>query len=308
MAIFKQKKDKLIPIQELKIDLERDLQVLTEKNLEAVFGLQFIATEFQLQNLRIDTLAFDKETNSFVIIEYKRDRSFSIIDQGFAYLSLMLNNEAAFILEYNEKTGKVLDRKSINWSQSRVLFLASSFTTHQVVAVNFKDLPIELWKVKKFDNGMILYNQVEASGNSESINKVTKNKEIAKVSKEIKRNSVDDHFKSDWEKSRELYEIVSQKILALDPRIEENPNPKPYIGYRIGTANLFAIHTYKTKIVLVISRTQPSDLKDPEKKALYRLNSFKHYNQHLTDIVITTEEDIDYAMFLAKQGYKKYLK
>jgi hypothetical protein len=48
------------------------MQKLTENNLDSIFGLEFIATEFQLHNLRIDTLAFDNETNSFVIIEYKR--------------------------------------------------------------------------------------------------------------------------------------------------------------------------------------------------------------------------------------------
>lgn len=48
------------------------MQKLTENNLDSIFGLEFIATEFQLHNLRIDTLAFDNETSSFVIIEYKR--------------------------------------------------------------------------------------------------------------------------------------------------------------------------------------------------------------------------------------------
>jgi len=35
-------------------------------------------------------------------MEYKKDRNFSVVDQGVAYLNLMLNNKADFILEYNE--------------------------------------------------------------------------------------------------------------------------------------------------------------------------------------------------------------
>ena len=50
--------------------LAEELQTLTEKNLEELFGLKFVATEFQVDNLRIDTLAFNEETKSFVIIEY----------------------------------------------------------------------------------------------------------------------------------------------------------------------------------------------------------------------------------------------
>ena len=83
MAIFKISNQKLEPIDEKKIDLERDIQKLTEQNLETVFGLKHICSEFQLNNLRIDTLAYDEETKSFVIIEYKRDKSFSVVDQGF---------------------------------------------------------------------------------------------------------------------------------------------------------------------------------------------------------------------------------
>ncbi len=49
-----------------------------------------VKSEFQLNNLRIDTLAFDKESNSFVIIEYKRGVNFSVIDQGYAYLALLI--------------------------------------------------------------------------------------------------------------------------------------------------------------------------------------------------------------------------
>ena len=43
--------------------LEKDIQKMTEDNLEEVFGLRFIETEFAVDNLRIDTLAFDDESN-----------------------------------------------------------------------------------------------------------------------------------------------------------------------------------------------------------------------------------------------------
>jgi hypothetical protein len=42
--------------------------------------------------LRIDTLAFDDESKGFVIIEYKKDRNFSVVDQGMAYLKFLLKN------------------------------------------------------------------------------------------------------------------------------------------------------------------------------------------------------------------------
>ena len=103
MALFQiGLKDSLELVKEDDFKLEKEIQKLTEGNLETIFGLDFVKSEFSLNNFRIDTLAFDKSASSFVVIEYKRDKNFSVIDQGYAYLSLMLNNKADFILEYNE--------------------------------------------------------------------------------------------------------------------------------------------------------------------------------------------------------------
>ena len=98
MQIYNNKSWNLNQIKEVWFKLEKDMQKLTEDNMENIFWLEFIKTEFQLNNLRIDSLAFDVENNSFVIIEYKRDKSFSVIDQGFAYLSLLLNNKASILI------------------------------------------------------------------------------------------------------------------------------------------------------------------------------------------------------------------
>ncbi|MFZ1875504.1 MAG: hypothetical protein WAU25_00560, partial [Nitrososphaeraceae archaeon] len=66
-----------------------------------------------------------------------------VIDQGYAYLALLLNNKADFILLYNE-TGEKKTLNEVDWSQSRVIFISPSFTTYQRKAIEFRDLPIEL--------------------------------------------------------------------------------------------------------------------------------------------------------------------
>ena len=102
MPLFSIKSDRLERVKEVPFTSERkDIQRTTESSLKDVFGFEFVKSELQLGNLRIDTLAFDNENRSFVIIEYKIDQSFSVIDQGYAYLGLLLNNKADFILEYN---------------------------------------------------------------------------------------------------------------------------------------------------------------------------------------------------------------
>ena len=304
MIIFKQENKSLKPIHELKIDLEKDIQSLTEENLETIFGLKFVTSEFQLNNLRIDTLAFDEETNSFVIIEYKRDRSFSVIDQGFAYLSLLLNQKADFILKYINTNGNTLDQNSIDWSQSRVIFVANSYTKYQQQAINFQDLPIELWEVKKFSNSTIIFNQLQAPQSSESINKISKNQTITSVSSEVKKYTVNDHFNEGWEESRELFETLTEKILDLDSRIKVNPT-KNYIGYVIDKKTVVLVKTRKSGLRLELLRVRPEDIKDPDKKTKYVDKSFERFHKYISFINLNSKNDLDYAMYLTKQVYEK---
>ena len=80
MPIFNiSKNENLIPINEKNFLLEKDIQNLVERNIAIIFGLKFIASEYTLNNLRTDSLGFDTETNSFVIIEYKKDRIFLLL-------------------------------------------------------------------------------------------------------------------------------------------------------------------------------------------------------------------------------------
>jgi len=306
MPIFNIQNKKLFPIKEKEIDLEKEIQKLTEENLETIFDLEFVSTEFALQNFRIDTLAFDKGADTFVIIEYKRGRSFSVIDQGYAYLALMLNNKADFVLEYNEKTKGNLKRKNVDWSQSRVLFLSQSFTTYQQNAMNFRDLPIELWEVKAYDNSTILYNQLLSPEARESIKTITKNETVENVSREIKKYSIDDYFKPGWGNSKELFEDIRIKILELDSRIEEKAS-KFYIGYQIDRKNMVGIRIRQSKIIIDFTRTQPKDLDDPKKRLRYRKNSLKYWNQHISELDINNKNDIDYATLLIKQAYNKFI-
>lgn len=307
MAIFNIQNQKLLPINEKAVDLEKDIQKLTEENLEIVFGLKFIGTEFALQNFRIDTLAFDNETKSFVIIEYKRDKNLSVIDQGYAYLALMLNNKADFILEYNEKMKEYLKREDVDWSQSRVLFLANSFTTYQQNAINFRDLPIELWEVKKYDNGTMLYNQLKAMESKESVKTISKNKIIENVSREVKKYSIEDHFKKGWENSRDLFEDIREKIFSFDNRITEGAT-QAYIGYYVGPRKILCtFHIYKSKLELQLGRVDKGDLRDPERKIVKVPWRERGWGKTCA-YEIKNRDDIDYALFLIKQVYEKFYK
>lgn len=302
MALFKiENNERLDYIKEQPFKLEKDIQSLTEKNLKSIFGLDFVKSEFSLNNFRIDTLAFDKDAGTFVIIEYKRDKNFSVIDQGYAYLSLMLNNKADFILEFNENSKETLKRNDVDWSQSRVIFISSSFTTYQKEAINFKDLPIELWEIKRYDNQTVNYNQIKTSGAQESVKTISRQDEaIEKVTKEIKVYTEDEHLEKGTEKTKELYETLKSAILNLD-ELEVKPKKK-YIAFVSGS-NVVDIHIQKNALKIWLN-LQQGDLDDP-KEIARDVSSVGHWGNGDYEIIMRTDEELEYILSLIKQSLKK---
>ena len=302
MALFNiNNQNKLELIKELPFKLEKDIQNLTEQNMKSIFGLEFVRSEFSLNNFRIDTLAFDREASSFVIIEYKRDKNFSVIDQGYAYLSLMLNNKADFILEFNENCKETLKRNDIDWSQSRVIFISPNFTTYQKEAINFKDLPIELWEVKRYNNKTINYNKIQTSGSQESIKTISRQDEaIEKVTKEIRVFTEQEHLEKASEGIKELYEKLKNAILNLDS-LEVKPK-KLYIAF-VASSNVVDVHIQRNQIKMWLN-LQKGELDDP--KGICRdVSQTGHWGNGDYEIAIQTDEDLEYILSLIKQAIKK---
>ena len=266
MAIFKLGQQRLDFIKELPFKFEKEIQTLVEINLKTLLHIDFIRSEFSLNNFRIDSLAFDTEAKSFVIIEYKRDKNFSVIDQGYAYLSLMLNNKADFILEFNESQQTTLKRTDVDWTQSKVIFISPQFTNYQREAINFKDLPIELWEIKRFENNTISFEQMQKTSAKESIKTISKNNEtVEAVSKEVKVFTEQDHLqKVDFE-TREFYEQVKERILSLNDNVTTQPK-KQTIGFKIEN-NIFCDVVLQGKGLKIYLNLKSGDLQDQKKIA-----------------------------------------
>lgn len=238
MAIYIKSGDQLKPVQQKGFDLEKDIQKLTEENIETIFDLKFVSgflnNEFsvkaQEQDFYIDTLAFDEHQNSFVIIEYKKDRNFSVIDQGFSYLSAMLHNKAEFVLELNRRLGKTYDKGDIDWEQSRLIFISPEFTNYQKNAINFKDLPFALYEVRTYENGIVEFDSIKPFKTTESIQAFTKDKIVKDVSKEVKVYTLEDLVKPNWGTTQSLLSEFEKQLLATQTESKVKYTKK-YIAY-----------------------------------------------------------------------------
>lgn len=309
MAMFKKTKNGLSQVKEIPFKKEKDLQTLTEENLKTIFGLEFVDTEYQVQNLFIDTLAFDTENKSFVIIEYKRDRSFSVVDQGFSYLSLMLNNKADFILAYNEAKGKSLKRDDVDWSQARIIFIARSFTAHQQNAVNFKNMPFELWEAVQFENDLIQYRHIEISDSAESLEQIKNiTGETKKIAREVKKYTEEDLVGNSG-KVHDLYVSLREQILQMYPDLISNPK-KIYIGYQMSGnwRNIFNVNKTKDGLLIHFTRSTPKDFDDPQKKLRPYEKAREYYGQDILMLEVKKDNDIRYAVLMIQQAYDRFIK
>lgn len=298
-------------IREQPFKLEKDIQRLTEKNLMVIFGLDFVRSEFSLHQFRIDTLAFDREVRSFAIIEYKRDQNFSIIDQGFAYLSLMLNNKADFILEFNEHSTETLQRKDVDWSQSKVIFISPSFTPYQKEAVNFKNLPIELWEIRRYSNQTVAYDQMTTLGTQESLELMSKqDKSIEKIAREVRVYTESDHINKGDIATRELYEKLKSGVVSLDDNISFQCK-KLYISFRINSG-IFCDISVQAKSLKIFLNLKRGELID-EKAIARDISGVGHwgngdYEIKIDDTEIDDTENLEYILSLIKQSVELHQK
>lgn len=134
--LFQKIQNKLKEINHIDFKLEKDIQKLLENNLEAAFGLEFLETEFPLKDMRFDTVAYDEENAAFVIIEYKKVRNTSLVDQGYAYLHTVLDRKSELVLLYNKVRNDGKQVSDFSWDMTRIYFVSPYFIRFQFAYFN----------------------------------------------------------------------------------------------------------------------------------------------------------------------------
>ena len=324
MFLFSSKDKKFSSVDEKPFKLEKEIQNFVESNTEEIFKLRFVSSEFSLDGLRFDSVCFDEETKSFVIIEYKKSSSFSIIDQGFAYLSTMLSHKADLILEYNETTGKTLKKNEVDWNQPRIIFISPSFTAHQKISTNFKDIPFELWEIKRFEGDLVSLNKIITSS-KESVKGISGNS-ITKGTDEIKSYDTSDLLSKTSQKTKDLWENISQRI----SKFEQDTFLKTtegYVRFSLNDANTICFFFFnKNNIRTRIREGLYDEDGEPANVWVFAINDYKNLAKRIEekwpgytingkkqdavfvnhDLIIKDERDIDYLIELITQRYEAF--
>jgi predicted transport protein len=216
-----------------------------------------------------------------------------------AYLNLMLNNKADFILEYNESANSShnLKREEVDWSQSRIIFISP--TKYQQHAIGFKDLGIQLWEAHKYSNGLLVFNEVKSPSTKEPITAIAKNNAVAKkLTKEIKVYTEEDHINGVNDEVKEMYFELKLHILNLGKDIEVKPT-KSYIAFR-RKHNFVAFHFLRSYLKAHIN-IGIHQINDPLKKA----KDYAKFSGKIVEVSIKNRSEISYVLTLIKHSYEK---
>ena len=312
MKLLKVKNNKVVDVEVKPFKLEKEIQSLIENNTEDIFELEFIASEFTVGNYRLDSLCYDQESKSFVIIEYKKGNSYSVIDQGYTYLQLLLNNKSDFILKLSHHQNKILKIEEVDWTQSKIIFISQAFNSYQKDSVNFKNLPFELYEIKRFGNDTILLDKHETKSKEsiDNFSDIKNNNVINQVNKEIKVYDEDFHLNKTSEALIDKWNAIKEVLGSLE-NIEIN-SKKHYISITLNNKAIGYFHMRKSNIVIDIPRGNINvdgsesknyfSIDDPKGIASERSWQWKSGAKGtIYNISFTKNDDLEYLMFLLKQ-------
>ena len=297
--IYRNVKGRLFRVEHSNFRLEKDLQQVVENNVDTLFGLVFLETEFVLNDFRFDTVAFDNENSSFVIIEYKRGKNESLVDQGFAYLNTVLDRKADLVLLYNRKVNANRQVSDFNWEMTRLYFVSPQFTQYQKNAIGFQQLPFRLFEIKKYADELVTVDEVFSKKVQGSFAELKEDASIKDVLKEVKVYTERDHTDKLADYMLEIYNMLRDRILELGDMIVQPT--KCYIAFKKENRNVCDVEVFKKHFTVFIN-LPVGKLVDPFGKAR-DISDVGHHGNGNYSIAITSEDDIDYAINLIKQSY-----
>ena len=225
--------------------MEKELQNFVEKNMETLFNIRFLASEVSIEDMRLDSLGID-ENNSPVIFEYKRDSNSSVLAQSLAYLNLVNRHKSDIQIKAMEKFGRDIVEK-LDFSTPCIICVARDFNQYDEAAIREVRKNIRLVKYKKFDNGLIMFEQMNSIRNVV----VENDNENTSTSSARNSNRLERTFKYTYEQSSESVKILFGELRDYIMELGDvsEVEQKYYVAYK-RTNNFMSIMVRNTRLIL----------------------------------------------------------
>lgn len=281
--------------------LEQSLQRLIERNLETLFAVRLLASEYSTGKIhggRIDSLGLD-ENGSPVIFEYKRSTNENVINQGLFYLDWLLDHRAEFERLVVERCGATTP---VEWTNPRLVCVANGFTRYDEYAVRQINRNIDLVRYRDFGGELLALELVTTvSGKLDDDDGNHGGKSIVGP-RRTDSKTVSDYLAQSSPDLRDLYASVEAFLVALGDDVQKNVT-KAYIAFkRIKNFACVEVHPQNQNI-LVYLKVDPATV--PLEDGFTRdVSKIGHFGTGNLEIRLRTAVDLQRAQPLMQQSYE----
>lgn len=271
--------------------IEKELQNKIENNMYEFFGVRFLASEYRIDNGRMDSIGID-ENNCPVIFEYKCHTNENVINQGLFYLNWLLEHKADFKLLVLEKLGKEI-ADSIDWSVPRVICIAGDFNKYDEEAIKQINRNVSLIRYKYYGKDLLLFELLNANTVAPIVMEQAEKKQT-------NGKTFLQQYESAPQKFRKIYDELRDFALSIGDDVSES-TLKLYSAFK-KIKNFCTLEIYQTKILLNL-KLSPDDFKLGDE--LRDIRSIGHWGSGDLQLIITSDRQLNLAKDLIHRAYEE---
>ncbi|SFC59905.1 endonuclease NucS domain-containing protein [Streptomyces aidingensis] len=283
--------------------VERQVQSLIERNMEAMLGIRFLASEYETgprHRGRIDSLGLD-ENGSPVIVEYKRRRDANVISQVFSYLSWLDDHRHEFTMLVQARLGSDA-AASIEWGDPRLVCIAGDYTWHDEQAVGSMGRRIDLVRYRDFGDGLLTLELVASAPAPPSAvrRRATDRRARGAAASVASSQGVREVLEHLPDSLRDLYEELHSRLIA--PGDVESVFKQHYIAYR-RMVNIACVHFQPAgHTIVVYLKVDPSKVELRE-SFTRDVRDKGHWGTGDLEVRIKSRADLERAEKLIRLAY-----
>lgn len=301
LKLFHTHAGQILELESSSAPLEKGLQTQFEKNLETLLGVRFLASEYVTSHGgRMDTLGID-ENGYPVIIEYKRDRSENVINQGLFYLDWLMDHRGDFEILVRDRYGREA-ADQIEWSAPRLICIAADFTRYDEHAIKQMGRNIELVRYRKFGDDLLLLELLSAVSAPVS-SKATLPQPKGPTSTAPSYKTVSQYMDDMSPQLAELFADVETFLLARGDDVTKKVT-RFYLAYR-RIKNFACVEVRPTLNQLKMFLKLNPDTVELQEGFARDVRKIGHFGTGDLELTIGSHEDFDRAKALILRSYEE---
>src|SRR5688572_17004653 len=260
LKLFQLDQGKAVELTGTAMTLEKSLQTLIEGNMETLFGVRCLASEYSTgakHGGRMDSLGIDENGNP-VIFEYKRAMNDNVITQGLFYLDWLMDHRGDFELLVLKRLGSPV---TVAWSNPRLVCVAGDFNRYDEHAIGQMNRSIELVRYRSYEDRLLALDLVAStSAKATAAGEPTGAPSTGSISKPgNKTKTVSQLHEAASPQLKDLYESLEQYLVNLGDDVTKIINQNYYAFRRLKNFACVEVHPQSGEL-LVYVKVNPDEV------------------------------------------------